>query len=265
MGAGMTDAGLQAFSGLAAGYDRYRPAYPGRFFRHLRAALDRAFADRAPGRVLDVAAGTGIASLPLARTFPERQVTGIEPNDDMRAAAAGKAEAAGNLSFTRGSAEDLPAEDASADLIFVGQALHWFDRPKAYGEVGRVLRSGGILAIAYNNRALAGSDFLQDYEVFLEDNVPGYRRGYRGFDFIAELEALPWSGEVARLTERWNQAMPLDGFVGLCRSVSYVKEAEEARGSERILEGLRALAERHFPDGTVRLPYESELVTATKV
>lgn len=219
----MTNPGLDAFTGLGANYDRHRPTYPAGFFAHLRAALDRAFAGRAPGPVLDIAAGTGIASLPLAQHFPERQVIGIEPNDDMRAVAAGKAGQAGNLSFVPGSAEALAVADASADLIFVGQALHWFDRPKAYGEMGRVLRPGGILAVAHNNRAVEGSAFLADYEAFLEGNAPDYRRGYRAFDFIGELEALAWSGKVERLTESWSWRMPLDDFVALARTASYVK------------------------------------------
>lgn len=261
----MTNAGHEAFTGLAAGYDRHRPAYPEGFFQRLRAAVDQAFTGRAPGRVLDVAAGTGIGSLPLAQRFPERPVTGIEPNDDMRATAEGKAGQVSNLSFVKGSAEALAAADGSADLIFVGQALHWFDRPKAYGEMGRVLRPGGILAVAHNNRAVAGSDFLQDYEAFLEANVSGYKHGYRDFDFIGELAALAWSGKVERLTERWTRQMPLDDFVALARSASHIKRAEEAQGSAQVVEALQALALRHFPDGVVHLPYESELVTVAKV
>jgi SAM-dependent methyltransferase len=37
--------------------------------------------------------------------------------------------------------------DASVDLVTVAQAAHWFDRPKFYAEVRRVLRPGGVVAL----------------------------------------------------------------------------------------------------------------------
>ena len=36
--------------------------------------------------------------------------------------------------------------DGSCDLVLVGQALHWFDLERFYGEARRVLRPGGLLA-----------------------------------------------------------------------------------------------------------------------
>ena len=90
-----------AFTGLAAGYDRHRPVYPNGFFKHLREAIDRSFMGRMLGEILDLAAGTGIASLPLARRFPERPVTGIEPNADMRRVAESKAGRGGSGAASR--------------------------------------------------------------------------------------------------------------------------------------------------------------------
>jgi len=44
-------------------------------------------------------------------------------------------------------AENIPAADASADLILVVEALHWFNLEAFFAEVGRVLRPGGVLAV----------------------------------------------------------------------------------------------------------------------
>ena len=46
-----------------------------------------------------------------------------------------------------GSAESLPLHAASVDAVLVGQAWHWVQPDLASAEVGRVLRSGGVLGL----------------------------------------------------------------------------------------------------------------------
>ena len=43
-------------------------------------------------------------------------------------------------------AERCSLADASADLVAVAQALHWFDFARFFAEVRRVLRPGGVFA-----------------------------------------------------------------------------------------------------------------------
>ena len=49
-----------------------------------------------------------------------------------------------------GAAEEIPLEDASVDAVFAGQAFHWFANDTAVGEIARVLRPGGVLALLWN-------------------------------------------------------------------------------------------------------------------
>ena len=50
--------------------------------------------------------------------------------------------------FRVGQSEVLPFEDNSVDLVTCCQAIHWFDIPKFYQDVNRVLRpKGGVLAV----------------------------------------------------------------------------------------------------------------------
>ena len=48
-----------------------------------------------------------------------------------------------------GAAEAIPVEDESVDAVFVGEAFHWFDAAAAIGEIARVLRPRGGLAIVW--------------------------------------------------------------------------------------------------------------------
>lgn len=123
------------FSGHAAAYAAARPDYPPELFAWL--------AERAPARQLawDCATGNGQAALALAEHFDHvhatdasrEQIASAKPHERIRYAVAAA------------QASALPT--ASADLISVAQAVHWFDRPAFYREAARVLKSGGLLAV----------------------------------------------------------------------------------------------------------------------
>ena len=53
-----------------------------------------------------------------------------------------------NVTFHQSAAESLPfIEDGSVDMIVAGQAAHWFDYPKFFPEMKRILRKAGTLAL----------------------------------------------------------------------------------------------------------------------
>lgn len=52
-----------------------------------------------------------------------------------------------NVTYEVSSAESLPfLSDSSVDMVVAGQAAHWFDYPKLFKELDRVVRPGGMLA-----------------------------------------------------------------------------------------------------------------------
>jgi ubiquinone/menaquinone biosynthesis C-methylase UbiE len=101
-----------------------------------------------PGdRVLDVACGTGVVTLEAARRVaPSGAVIGLDVNEGMLAVARRKAP---QLEWRHGRAEALPFETGVFDALTSQFALMFFeDRPKALGEMRRVLKPGGRLAVA---------------------------------------------------------------------------------------------------------------------
>jgi ubiquinone/menaquinone biosynthesis C-methylase UbiE len=122
------------FSHASDDYRRWRPRYPAELFEWLAA--------RCPARDLawDCATGSGQAAVELARTF--RRVVAT----DASTAQIAEAEPASGVEYLVAPAEQSPLTDASADLVTVAQALHWFDVERFHAEVRRVLRPGGLLA-----------------------------------------------------------------------------------------------------------------------
>lgn len=235
------------FSGLAEGYDRHRPDYPGELLAHIAAAPG---AD-VPKLAVDVGAGTGIATRLIGAHLPaDWRIVGIEPNAEMRGQASAREAAGSSITYMDAAAEALPFKAVSSGLVSVAQAIHWFDRPKFYGEVGRILAPGGAFAILYNDRDLAEPGLLGAFESLMEREIPPYDRYYRqgrdGEDAQdAELDALDWTASVARHRVRHAKVMTPDEFAGLMLSRSKLKPYAAKYGADDARRRLVELAERH--------------------
>jgi uncharacterized protein len=104
--------------------------------------------------VLEVATGTGVQLVELARRNPSGRTAGLEPSDGMLAETRKRLRAAGlegRVEVVQGSALELPFEDASFDLLTNGYMLDLLSRddiPRALREFQRVLRPGGRLVMS---------------------------------------------------------------------------------------------------------------------
>jgi len=122
------------FSGHAALYRQARPTYPEALFDWL--------AGQAPDRTLawDAGCGNGQVANVLAGRFA--QVVATDPSAEQVARAVPHA----RTEYRVEPAEQCSLADAAASLVTVGQALHWFDHPRFFAEVLRVLEPGGLFA-----------------------------------------------------------------------------------------------------------------------
>lgn len=245
------------YEGIAGDYRKARPDYPGRLVATIAGWLPEG-----PLEALDAGAGTGIGTRALAGVLgPRASILAVEPSPAMRR----EAEAAPGIVWRDGRAEALPAGDASIDLVFSAQALHWFDRPAFWRECGRVLKPGGALAILYNNRDYRRDAFAAGYEDLLERHCPGYRRDYREFDIRGELAALGWTASTHEESESWTRPMRREAFMAMSRSSSRAQAARNAAGAEVFDREVEALMERHATaGGSVEVVYRCVLTLAAK-
>lgn len=212
------------FSGHAAVYSDFRPTYPAELFAYLANTCQHT------NLALDVATGNGQAASSLAHHF--QQVIGCDASVQQLL----QAQAAKNLEYVCASAEQLPFQPDSLDLICVAQAAHWFDMPRFNQQVQQLLRAGGYLAIwCYGLFKLdADIDQIIDdyYRHTLETYWPAERRhienGYRELAFpYAKLTAPTFYIEV-----EWR--MPQ--LLGYLRSWSATQRYMRATGQDPLTE-----------------------------
>jgi ubiquinone/menaquinone biosynthesis C-methylase UbiE len=133
-----------AYSRKAKDYAAYRPEYTQEAIDALVeiTGLDSSWV------VADIGSGTGnVAKCLIGRA---KRVFAVEPDDAMRHAA--EELLGGHPAFRSiaGTAEQTTLPAKTADLVTVGQALHWFDQPAAQVEFERILKPTGRIALIWN-------------------------------------------------------------------------------------------------------------------
>ncbi|WP_311257414.1 class I SAM-dependent methyltransferase [Microbacterium sp. WCS2018Hpa-9] len=134
----VNEAPAKSFERIGADYDRYRPGFPRRAAELLMPAQ--------VGTALDLGAGTGKFTELLVDGA--QRVVAVEPSEPMLAVLRAKLPL---VEAHVGSAEQIPLESGSVDVVAVAQAFHWFDRESACAEIARVLVPRGTLGLIWNH------------------------------------------------------------------------------------------------------------------
>ena len=239
------------FSGRVEDYVRFRPRYP----RALVPILREEIGLESHWTVADVGSGTGFSAEPFLDNG--NPVFAIEPNAEMRHAAEAWLGVRKQFRSVAGSAEATGLNDASVDLVVAGQAFHWFDRVEARKEFLRILRPPKWVALFWNTRLLSGSPFDEGYESLLTRFGTDYdavRHDRMDRDILAPF----FGGRFTRRTIPSEQRFDYEGLEGRLRSSSYTPPPDHPNYAS-MLTALRELFDDHQVDGTVLMPYETEI------
>ncbi|HEX4680296.1 MAG TPA: class I SAM-dependent methyltransferase [Gaiellaceae bacterium] len=234
-------AAATGFASAAEVYERARPSYP-------QDSIDWLVAQTGlgPGRTaLDLAAGTGKLTRLLLPTGA--RVVAVEPIAEMRAYIEG-------AEVLDGTAEAIPLPDASADVVTVAQALHWFDQDRALPEIHRVLREDGRLVLFWNMR-----DLDDPIQRGVEDLLGPMRADVPGQILGAWREPLARSALFGPATVgefRYEQQFTTDDLCDRVASTSFVA-ALPAVDREVLLVRVRALT--HGLAEPFAFPYKTEV------
>src|SRR5271166_4586948 len=138
--------------------ERYRKASDMQLFnlKRLLSLAGSAIEALNPRTILDVGCGLGPA-VPVLRErglLADASYLGVDLSPQMIAKAKGSHES-DSVRFAVGDAEALDTADGSIDLVLSNSALHWLNQPKfgltpkkAFAEMHRVLKPGGVIAVS---------------------------------------------------------------------------------------------------------------------
>jgi SAM-dependent methyltransferase len=252
------------FDSAAELYQEARPQYPERLFDRLVSVTGLQPSDR----VLEVGAGPGKATLPLARRG--LRITALEPGPALAARA--RRDLAGYpVEVVEARFEDWDGEPGGYAAVIAATSWHWVDPEVRYFAAARALQPGGHLAIwsATHVFPAGGDPFfdeIQDvYDAIGEGLPPGAPHPAPGElpDQSEEIEASGLFEVVAVEHLDWMVDYDAEGYIRLLSTFSgHITMARDGR--ERLFNEIqRRLARR--PDGLVRRGWGTVLNIARRL
>jgi SAM-dependent methyltransferase len=222
--------GSWVFNRLAIDY-RERPGYPAPLVDRLSSLAV------APGRIVDLGAGTGLLAIPLAARG--HAVMAVEPAEAMLSFLRQQASSL-PIACLQATAEDTGLPDGQATLALVADALQWVEPGAAGGEAARLLSPGGAVAVV--EPRLGGSPFADGMAELLAEANPRARPRPAG----RVGQFLDASGARDRAVETFHHEEFLDPprLDAVLRSISLVGPALGPERLASLLAAARALADR---------------------
>lgn len=233
----------RSFGSVVDAYDRARPGYP----REAAAWL----VGEQPTTVLELGAGTGKLTETLVALGHDVHAT--DPDEQMLERLR---EHLPEVRTSVAGAEEIPAPDASYDVVVVAQAFHWFDHDRALPEVARVLKPGGRLALVWNQR---------------DERIPWVKRLGRIIGNQDQQESheplvdSPWFGDVEEQQFRHWQVVDRHSIQDLVLSRSNVAVLDEEARVAKLTEVVAFYDDFGRGMDGMQLPYRAACFRATLV
>ncbi|CAK8687152.1 unnamed protein product [Clavelina lepadiformis] len=190
-------------------YQKYRPTYPDKMRENIIKYLRSHKPDSDLSSTFDLMVDVGCGSAQSTNMFAPyfKNIVGVDASED-QIEFARKQNKFSHIKYLVGKAENLPFDDNSVDLVTCGASVHWFDLEAFFGEVSRILKPNGCLALfCYVNqemyplgvddcelsKATVGINWLLcDLEI--EDNLRGkwiLKECWNGYENIFKQIPLP--------------------------------------------------------------------------
>lgn len=206
------------------------------------------------GRILDLAAGTGLFSEALIDAGHE--VIAVEPMPEMRERLAAKL---GSENALEGVAEAIPLSDGSVVAATVADAFHWFDADLAAAELHRVLEPGGTLALIWRWPEEEGA---AEWQVRVRTAITPHRGAHPGFVGEQGREGIERRGGFAPLTHRvvrFLHQTTAERHLAALRSYSFIARMEDSE-RDALIEEIAGL----LPAGDLSIPTRANIWTTRR-
>lgn len=241
---------MASFETVADEYDAARPSYPDEVFDAL-GALDGL-------RVLDVGAGTGVATRALIARHAK--VVAIDHGHRLLRRAATHTR---GLAAVVANGAVLPVRSSAVDLLCFAQAWHWLDETSRVSEAHRVLCRGGRWAGWWSHARADGEEWFEKYCAAIERSCRGTHRGQRDRDWGVTVATAGRFDVGERITVPSVRDISVEAWMTDQVSHSYVVALPDGARAG-LLGELRVILDEQFPDGAMAVRYETWLWIATR-
>lgn len=253
-----------SFDQVAQLYDDARPRYPKQLLDDMSSLTELS----PEASILEIGAGTGIATLPLATTG--YRITALEMGPELASVARKKLENFSNVLVLTTSFEDWELPARPFDLVMSAAAFHWIDPNVRWQKSAAALGTDGYLAILGYRHADGGDrEFLEQIHECYQKYMPGKEPLIQSPtpadcqpDLVSELEAsgLFCPGEIR--TQVTEETYTSEQYLNLLSTFSDQIILEQSARA-KLFDCIGTLIDEKF-NGRIRYCYLYTLIVARK-
>jgi SAM-dependent methyltransferase len=250
------------FESAAPYYLEGRPRYADRLIRQVADLLGLCGTQR----LLDL--GTGPGQLAIAFAPYAGDVTAIDPEPEMLRIAAEQAAQVGvRLNLLEGNSYTLDGSLGPFELVTIGRAFHWMDRPRTLEVLDKLIQPAGAVALfSTRHPSVPENEWLKDYDALVDSygEANSHRRIRRSAGWVPHEAVLldsPFS-ELQRIGVIERRLTPLEQLVTRALSFSITSPGRIGARADQLAEAIRATLSAHAAEGMIREVVESESLLA---
>ena len=245
-----------------------RSTFPGEVWHAITSLFPDRYRTSPRPCCVDIAVGAeGRAGVELARRG--FRVIGVEAVPTLLARTFAFAQSQNaHIQLMTAKVEHSQLADSSADLVSVMHGLHLVDTAAALREAWRLLRPGGKLVAAWNDRNLS-TEFACELEDILERHVASYNRfqKQRGLETWGEVLQ---EGGMFKLDSYSVHPNPIPihnaaALLDVLDCMSFVRSALRGEARKRFNNDVREMLVRRFGGRPFALPLESKVYILHKI
>ncbi len=251
-----------SFDRGAEAYDTVRPSYPDALIDDLveRSALPP------DGRILEIGAGTGKATVALARRG--HRLVALEPSPNMANLLRRNVAAFPRVNVLESRFEDWTDVEGAFDLVAAAQSFHWVAPEIRLAKSADLLRPGGSLAILTNEKRDLDPGLRADFDEAYARCVPSEAHAavlssgaLLERDQVDEIDSSARFGPVHVGQFPWSETYATRSYVALLSTYSDHAVLEEHRRLA-LFEAIAAAIDRR--GGRITVPYVAWMFLARR-
>lgn len=252
----------QTFDHATLDYEESRPLYPDALFQDLFAYCPV----NHESCVLEIGAGTGKATLPVALTGC--RLTALEPGEHLIEFARRKIKKHPNVSLLREMLQDFECAPETFDLIYAATAFHWIPEAYGYRRVYELLKYGGTFArFAYHAGPDTGRPEMTEEIQRVYDRIPalaqkGIPFGQKQAEALANLAFSYGFADAKVCMYQATRDFSADAYMQLLRTYPAHMKLEESERKD-LFSGIHNAIIRH--GGTITVYYTFDMELSRKV
>lgn len=168
-----------------------------------------------------------------------------------------------NIELVTAKVEHSLLHDNSADAVSFFHGLHLVNTTGALQEAYRLLKPGGVLVAAFNDRNISDSEFIRELEDIMEHHVISYNR-WQHQHGIDEWGGKLQEGGMFKLLEysvfkNHIHMSKASALIDVLDCFSFIRASLRGEARKRFNSDVRALLERRFGRSSFELPLETKM------